>query len=492
MSTLHRPFRSGPALADSLLSPTAVVLCVTAVVIATAYFLGATWLGKSLLGLPLGLWVIAAVYAAWRRGWLELLETSVPSISRRRWISISPVTQRRLAPLTRMCVATRAVLSDLAVAAWNLEPRTTADLRASMLRALDSKPELAAPLRVAVIAPPEVGQALTDHETAVPVSWRNFATRDAVGSRKFDLTFQHDGFQGGTATLPETNGQNATWYDWSIPRPLSFASVFPHHVDPAQLSIALLPTIESEDPLVSTLLVAAAAQARFPGRLTLIDRLAGRIPLDGEENPNIIDPGAFRVRAMRRIAQALADRSPDDATVIERTAASVVSAWLVTPGARVPMAERRALLEQVSPFQRTRAETWLRLAAVRFANYDDDAAIQALLQADPIVRASTDQLVLDQSAFVLSEINHGGSGPLSLGRIASGICLLAAQHPYESLDYLGDDLIEDLRYSGWLVGRDQDAVVLHRVIKELTRIRRSESRGLPMPACIELVGRDAA
>ncbi|GAB4385581.1 MAG: hypothetical protein Kow0022_12020 [Phycisphaerales bacterium] len=475
-----------------MLIPTAVVLCVAASIVVTAYLLGAAWLGHVLLGLPLGVWVLAAVYVAWRRGWFELLETSIPGFSGRRWFSVSPVAQRRLAPLMRWLVACRAVLSDLAIAAWNLEPRTPADLRACILRALDNRPELAAPLQIALAAPPEIAAHLARFETAVPVCWHHFADSSAIRTHRFELLFQHDGFQGGTATAPETGGQSATWFDWSVPRPLSFASVFPHHVDPAQVTIALLPSEESDDPLVTALLVAAAAQARCPARLSLADRLAGRIPLDGDENPSTIDPGAFRVRAMRRIEQILAGRDPDDATVVERTAASVVSAWLVTPGARVPMAERRSMLERVARFQRTRAETWLRLAAVRFANYDDDGAIDALLEADPLVRAASDQIVLDQSAFVLSELTHGGSGPLTLGRVAAGICLLAAQHPYERLEYLRDDLIEELRYAGWLVGRDQDTLVLHRIIRELTRIRRAEARGLPMPHGHGPVSREAA
>lgn len=492
MTTLHRPLRSGPALTETSLPPTAVVLGCSAIVIATAFLLGASWLGSPLLGLPMGLWLIAGIYAAWRRGWLELLETGLPTLSRRRWIAISPVTHRRMAPALRFVVAARAVLSDLASAAWNFESRTLADLHAVATRALDRRPELAAPLHVGIVAPAHVATMLTSHDMPVPVRWRHAESSDQLRGHALDLVFHHDGFQGGTATLPEPEGCSATWHDWSTPRPLSFASVFPHHVDPAQLTIALLPSADARDPLVSTLLAAAAAQARFPNRLTLADRFRGRIPLDGEENPNLIDPGAFRVRSMRRLAQELAHRDPGSASVIERTAASVVTAWLVTPGARIPMAERRSLIEQVAPFERQRPETWLRLAAVRFANYDDDAAIDALLEADPLVRAACEQLVLDQGAFVMSEINLGDGCPLALGRVAAGICLLAAQHPYERLDYLRDDLIEDLRYSGWLLGRDQDTDLLHRVIRELTRIRRAESRGLPSRDVIPLSAMAAA
>lgn len=495
MTTMHRPFRSGPALTDVRLSPAAVVLCCSAVVVATGYLLGASWLAHPLLGLPIGLWLVASIYAAWRRGWLDLLEASVPLpvTAPAARLNFSPLTQRRLAPLFRLGVAARAVITDLAVAACKFEPRSTADLAQAVASALDRRPELAAPLRIGIAAPADMARSITNHEAAVPVCWRALDEHQGppASASRLDLVFRHDGMRGGVASIPERDQQPATWFDWSTPRPLSFASVFPHHVDPAQLTIALLPGADAHDPLVTSMLVAAAAQARFPARLTLTDRFFGRLPLDGEEDPSHIDPGAFRVRAMRRLAQTLSARDPHDASVLERTAASVVSAWLVTPGARVPMAERRSLLEAVAPFLRNRPETWLRLAAVRFANYDDDAAIDALLNADPLVRSSTDQIVVDQAGFVQSEIALGGGGPLTLGRIAAGICLLAAQHAYESLDFLRDDLLEDLRYSGWLVGRDQDSVVLHRVIRELTRIRRAECRGLPGAISLNLIS-DAA
>ncbi|KAA0217022.1 MAG: hypothetical protein DYG94_02040 [Leptolyngbya sp. PLA3] len=496
MTTTHRPLRSGPALTDVRLSPAAVVLCCSAVVVGTGFVLGASWLARPLLGLPVGLWLIAAVYAAWRRGWLDLLEASIPLpvTPAGAKLNLSPLTQRRLAPALRLGVAARAVVADLTVAAWNFEPRSPDQLREAVACALDRRPELAAPLRIGIAAPVDMTRSITTHEAAVPVCWRALdeGRSSSASAARLDLVFRHDGMRGGVANIPERDRRPATWFDWSTPRPLSFASVFPHHVDPAQLTITLLPGADAHDPLVTSMLVAAAAQARFPARLTLSDRFFGRMPLDGEEDPSHIDPGAFRVRAMRRIAQTLSARDPTDASTLERTAASVVCAWLVTPGARVPMAERRSLLEAVAPFVRNRPETWLRLAAVRFANYDDDAAIQALLEADPLVRSSTDQIVVDQAGFVQSEISLGGSGPLTLGRIAAGICLLAAQHPYERLEFLRDDLLEDLRYSGWLLGRDQDSVMLHRVIRELTRIRRAESRGLPGTISLHLITTDAA
>ena len=73
----------------------------------------------------------------------------------------------------------------------------------------------------------------------------------------------------------------------------------------------------------------------------------------------------------------------------------------------------------------------------------------------------------------------GTASSMVLGRVAAGFCLLAAQHDYERLEFLRDDLLEELDHAGWLLGRDQDTALLRGVFEELHRVRRAESRGLP-------------
>ncbi len=478
MQALNQSSRSVSAQGGSL-APAAVVLLSTTGLVLTAYLLGGQWLGVGLLGLPVGIWLIAGVFAAWRRGWLRLLDTAMPFAARRPRLELSPVTVRRFAPVLRFWVGVSSPIKRFFRALWKVESVSMDSLVDGIGADLDARPELADPIHIAVVASRSQAEALRDHQAAVPVRWVLLEEIDERDRRAFDLVFLADPEQGGLATLPEHEHHPATWYDWATPRPLSFASVFPHQNDPAQFSVGVLPTVEDPDPLVGALLVAAAVSGRSRSRLTAMDRLRGRIPLDGAEAPGTIDPGAFRARAMRRVSELLGACEPSQATVLERAAAGVLSAWLVTPSARIEMSERRAMMEQACLFLPERPEAWLRLGAVRIADLDDAGGIEALLRGDPFVRATRDQLVLDQAEFVQSELEHGDGASMTLGRVAAGFCLLAAQHDYERLDFLKADLIEELDHAGWLVGRDQDTAVLRGVFEELHRIRRAESRGLP-------------
>jgi len=478
MQALNQSSRSVPAEGWSF-APAAVVLLSTTGLVLTAYLLGGHWLGVGLLGLPLGIWLIAGVFAAWRRGCLRLLDTAMPFAARRPRLDLSPVAERRLAPMLRLWVGVSSPIKLLWQALWKVESVSVESLVEGVGADLDARPELADPIHIAIVSTRAQAEALRDHQAAVPVRWSLIEEINERDRRMFDLAFRVDPEQGGLALLPEHERRPATWYDWATPRPLSFASVFPHQNDPAQFTVGVLPTVEDPNPLVGAMLVAAAVAGRSRGRLTTLDRLRGRIPLDGAETTGTIDPGAFRARAMRRVSELLDSCEPSQATVLERAAASVLSAWLVTPSARIEMVERRSMMERACLFLPERPEAWLRLGAVRIADLDDQGGIEAILRGDPFVRATRDQLVLDQAEFVQSELEHGNGASMTLGRVEAGFCLLAAQHDYERLDFLKADLLEDLDHAGWLVGRDQDTAVLRGVFEELHRVRRAESRGLP-------------
>lgn len=466
------------------LAPSAVVLCSSAVVVLTANFLGARWLSIPVLGLPFGLWIIATVFALWRRGWLGLLDTAMPFGAPRPRFDLSPVTERKLAPVLRKWVALKAGTRHIVHSIWSMNGLSWRDIGDCVARALDVRPELADPICIGIHGTRAQAEAIRDQQPVVPVRWQLLDRADGYQPGLFDLLFCVDPEQGGTATLPENEHRPATWFDWAKPRPLSFASVFPHQNDPAQLSVGVLPTVEDPNPLVGAMLVAAAVQGRTSHRLSIMDRLRGRIPPDGEETAGTIDPGAFRAKAMRRLHKLLSQNAPSQATTLERTAASVLNAWLVTTSARIDMHERRMMMEHSCLFLPDRPEAWLRLAAVRIADLDDEGGIEAIMRADPFVRAHREQLLFDQAEFVQSEMEHGGSSSMTLGRVAAGFCLLTAQYDYERLDFIRDDLIEEIDHAGWLVGRDQDTQLLRRIIDELHRTRRAEARGLPQPQLV--------
>lgn len=474
----HLPIRTAHAEGPPF-APAAVVLSATALVVLTAHFLGAGWLGAPVLGLPIGIWFIAAVFAAWRRGWLRLADASLPFAARRPMLDLCPVVQRRFAPLVRLWIAASSPVARAARSLYRMEPASPDEIAAGVADDLDARPELAEPIHIALLVSREQAETLREQQPAVPVRWRLAEDIDERDRHAFDLVFRAPPEGGGLATLPEHEHRPATWYDWASPRPLSFASVFPHQNDPAQMTIGVLPTADDPSPLVGAMLVAAAVQGRTPSRLSIADRVRGRIPLDGPEAPGTVDPGAFRARAMRRVSELLGACNPARSTVLERMAAGVLNSWLVTPSARIDMSERLAMMEASCRFLPDRPEAWLRLGAVRIAALDDAGGMEAILRADPFVRASRDQLLFDQAEFVHSELQHGGGGSMVLGRVAAGFCLLAAQHDYERLEFLRDDLLEELAHAGWLLGRDQDTALLRVVFKELHRIRRAEARGLP-------------
>ncbi len=77
-----------------------------------------------------------------------------------------------------------------------------------------------------------------------------------------------------------------------------------------------------------------------------------------------------------------------------------------------------------------------------------------------------DLIGADQTAFLSGELDAGLPGARTTGRIAVGVCLVAATMPMEELAFFAEDLGDDLRHAAALVGRDQD----HRLILEIIRM----------------------
>ncbi|MCA9298020.1 MAG: hypothetical protein KDA28_03080, partial [Phycisphaerales bacterium] len=112
-------------------------------------------------------------------------------------------------------------------------------------------------------------------------------------------------------------------------------------------------------------------------------------------------------------------------------------------------------------------EVLLRLAAVRFADLDDHAGFQALVKADQMLRETPNLPSIEHLPLLEHEIRHPDEGPMMLGRIASGICLACASIPRERIPYVREDVMDDVRFSKWLVGRDPDRQLLDQVFRVL-------------------------
>lgn len=276
----------------------------------------------------------------------------------------------------------------------------------------------------------------------------------------------------------EDPAREAAWYDWTNERPLSYASVFPTRVDCGRIT---LPANEDGTPAASilrALLDSAAILSRHPARLGFRDRLNGRRPASAR--PTRTDRFApftpardFLAPALLNLATHL-ESAPFSATPSTplRAAAHACGAWLATGTDAVDDDRRRTLLEAAARITGEEPQTMLRLAAARFAVVDDSAGMEALLRAHHVLHAQG-LPEFDQSAFLQSELEHGIHAPIALGRVASGIALVCASLPADKIPYFRDDVMDDARYSGWLVGRDQDRKFLLEVFDAIIRDRAS-------------------
>jgi hypothetical protein len=223
--------------------------------------------------------------------------------------------------------------------------------------------------------------------------------------------------------------------------------------------------------MLRVLIEVAASLARSPWRLSLADRLLGRWPRVAR-----VGRGATTgEEALARLTGPLG-RGIELRASLAQPCARALSAWLASTPAPVDVAARRAGVESAATILGDEPEALLRLAAVRFAAHDDGAAFDALQRADKVIRAAKHEPVSDQFAFLESEVKLGLHEPMTLGRVAAGICLVAATRPSDHLPHLRDDLMEDLRFSEWLVGRDQDRALLLDAFRMLERGRGSRTR----------------
>lgn len=275
--------------------------------------------------------------------------------------------------------------------------------------------------------------------------------------------------------VPEHPSKGAGWTDWSLRMPLSYAGIFPTRVDPALVTCGGMNLLHERDARLTTRLAeACAVLGRLEPRLSVSKMWDGRAAL-----ADMTSSGGPMERVMLRLTHALAadwsDRTPAR-PLAALAGARAASAWLASWEQMDPK-QRRGLLEVCSSIIGDEPEALFRLAAGQFAAYEDTAGLEHLSEAFRVVIASQEKVAADPLAFIHAEIELGAHGPLTLGRVAAGLCLLWATSNQQSLDYLRDDLVEDLRYSGRFVGQDQDQLLLREIIRRMDQLR---TETLPM------------
>lgn len=351
------------------------------------------------------------------------------------------------------------------------------------------------PLRFGIVNPHAWPEGWADrlHEaTSTGIEW--FAipagnSRDAFSEHLLDAVLEFS--EQGRVCLNTfmRDGLEAGWFDWAFERPLSYASVFPCRVDCERLEVELS---EHDSPvLMAAMLEAASWSSRSPARLTLEDRLKGRcVASPVRKTPRRVEawkPAVDRIeQSMRRLVDVVCEhtsnRSSHAATPMERAAARVASAWLATWTGPMPDAERRNGIECCAELAGDEAEVALRLAAARLACGSDRTGLDALESADRMLRDRSLIPGVDQFAFVQAELATQLQTPLAVGRVAAGACMIASTMSAEKFVFFKDDVLDELKHSPLLVGRDQDHRLLVQVFRTLDRIRRSERYGLPAAA----------
>lgn len=441
----------------ALVSPAAAYLVCASLVVSTAAWLGAHWLRDATVGLPAGVWIILL-----GTGLTAYLNRDRPAESKGR-AAVPPRIAWR--PWVRRALELPGLIARRLGA--GVDGLTRAQSRCTQL--LDRFRLPAGALRVGVGLDGDLRSALVESEGELEITWVRLPRRgdDQSDCARFglDAVVRRGEFGPMRITAAVSAGRDAAWYDWSRPRPLSYAAVFPGRVDPELVTVFDADELHAGDaPSLRVLVEAAAALSRSPSRLSITDRLLGRSPL----------PRGTDSAPAETVVPGLADRLtagvPTPAAVL-RPIARAVGAWLASTPAPVDLPTRRRGVEAAALALGEEPETLLRLAAVRVATGDDGGAFDAIIRADRAIRSGRLAPVVDPFRFLEAELRLTAPDSLQLGRVAAGIAQVCAGAPSDHLGHLRDDIAEDLGFTEWLIGRDQDRALLLEVFRVIARAR---------------------
>jgi hypothetical protein len=360
-------------------------------------------------------------------------------------------------------------------------------------------------VRIGLDLPAELADALVDAPGAEDVSFLAAPPRaetvETFRRGVLDALVRLDGAGGLEVLTPEAEGRDAGWYDWAGQRPLTYVSLFPVRFDCARVALpadwlgerdrgeSIRPGAE-HFALARAVVESAAILSRCSWRLGPEDRLMGRAAL----SPAGSNLCPFALYVPRRDAvQATLHRLSERMLAVEtatlptgaqRAAARVVSAFVASSLCRMRPADRRRYVEAADRIAGDEVEVTLRKAAVLLASYADQPALEAIRRADAILQkrireggadtmlAGLGHAGTDPSAFIQGELETSNGDPSALGRLAAGLCLICAPLSGEKIEYLREDVLDDLRFCKWAVGRDQDRTLISDVFTQLARSRR--------------------
>jgi|GEM_PF-4805713 len=467
--TSHRPHEP---LAGLALGPAAAAALVASAIVATTFALGAAWLGTPILGLPLGLYVIVAATLAaalaTRRFNMDRGSRIAPGTRDDSMIE-PPIAAGGSLVSGTMEVASFAAYVVSGVARRLASEASVNEIEDRVARSLSQWPARA--LRIGVQGPRSLGSSMAAAIDPSLATWLSIAPgldADAAMRRRGLDAVVIASDDRIVVRTPMRGDRPGAWHNWCQPRPISFLSAFPGRIDTEELAFSDAVRDDAAQVLGS-LVALAAATARDAMRTDLSDRLRGRafMPRLAHEALDAL------VRQARRYGPTF---SGDE---LSRATARVLSAASACESFRLSDATRRSIAELASGLAGDEPEVMLRVGAARMSDLDDDAALDALLRAERMLRDARVLPGVDHSAFVLAEIGAGAHGPLGIGRIAAALTLSLSQMRVDDIAFTATDVIDDLRHCEWLIGRDQDCAMLLSLCRTIEKTRRGEVYALP-------------
>lgn len=503
--------------------PSDVVFLIGAcVIVVTCTVLGMSWLKTPALGLPAGVWLLLFAYVGyrltrsrvWRDFWMPTHSTvvvSAPTCSPEPRGSVEADSRQARFEFARgertqatagdfasqfQAVRANGTLNREDIArlhvgraiglVWSMISGDGARLGWAEFRLnsiADRSTWPVRPLRVGIDAPARVAQSLKEARGEVEVEWVSLpgmgTPQRARELRELDAAVVADA--GGHLTLycAQSASRPAAWQDWSATRGASFGGVFPLRLDTASTHLGEGDEACGVDAHTTRLLVESCALlSRVGPRLSFADRLAGRRPIElGRFRGGALLSGARPDVALERVLARLgetvvnAQRAGRRSTVCE-IAARLAGAWAVgldcglSPGARGSITESAWRILSDEP------AAALRALATRVASYEDEEAVTCAFSAARLI-APSDGLDADPLSSLQHELARQDASEADLGRIAAGVCLTIASTPSDKVEYLMEDIAEEIRLAPCLAGRDADQAMILKLMRACVSARGS-------------------
>lgn len=453
----------------------------------TAYALGARWLGEQALMLPVGVWVVGAVWlvahavvrgAFSSRGVVRSVEHCA-SAAARELAGTSFVPASGTAHANPLIRNSARVLKRTGRAVERMGRRARAG-KGEITIGLDMPAAEAAQVILAAGEPTLAGAAVR-FERAEPGLVKN-GPDDAA---EFDALLRRGQDNRLYLFVHAREGAPSAWADWSQPADAGFASVFPLRLDTAKAKLGDVDLMRDDlSGLTARLVITAAALGRIPARAGTSRGFASRRSL-----ANFSGATSAAIAALADALLAVRPEGAERASGLCRSAARVVSANVAGAQSQLAAADRLHLATAAGAFLDNEVESLLRLGALRIASGQAEPGLAALTEAAEQLRRGGVVCKTDPMPFVLAEAElaaQSGDDRLSLGRLCAGVALLCGTASPRALEYIRDDLTDDLDRAGWTAARPGDAALLRMLLAQLgaassPQAGAEQSRGLASP-----------